>query len=89
MRPTGGQITCVRLLEELDGRWTTFVTVSWRDEEWSIVYDYLGKAPRRYKSVSLAIAHVRNDYDYFGRVIVDTLRRADTPERPERRSDKF
>lgn len=89
MRPQDGIVKAVRLLEDLDGIWTTLVCVSWRDDEWLVVFDYVGSGPRTYKSVALAVEHVRYAYNYFGRVTVETLRRADTPRRPKRRSDSF
>ncbi len=89
MRPKDGIVKAVRLVEDLDGIWTTHVCVSWHDDEWLIVFDYVGSGPRTYKSVALAVEHVRYAYSYFGRVMVETLRRADTPRRPKRRSDTF
>lgn len=89
MRPSDGIVKGVRLMEDLDGTWTTFVCVSWREDEWLIVFDYLGKGPRLYKSVALAVEHVRCAYSYFGRVMVETMRRSDSPPRAKRRSDAF
>ncbi len=89
MRPCDGIVKGVRLLEDLDGTWTTFVCVSWREDEWLIVFDYLGKGPRLYKSVALAVEHVRSAYRYFGRVMVETERRSDSAPRVKRRSDAF
>jgi hypothetical protein len=89
MRPHDGVIKSVRLVEDLDGIWTTLVCVSWRTDDWLVVYDYLGTGPRTYKSVALAVEHVRKSYNYYGRVMVDTLRRADTTPRVKRRSDAF
>lgn len=78
MRPSGGIVKAVRLLESADGVWTTYVCVSWRDDEWLIVFDYLGTGPRTYKSVALAVEHIRKSYNYFGRIMVDTLRRSES-----------
>jgi hypothetical protein len=86
-RPKDGTVTAARMVEDADGIWTTYVRLSWRLEEWLIVLEYTGTAPRKYKSASLGVEHIRHAYRYFGRIILETERRHDSPSRPKRRSD--
>jgi hypothetical protein len=71
LRPSGGAIVGVRIVEASDGTWSMYVKLSWKVGE-HLVAVYRSAQPKRYKSLSAAVAHCRAAYQYRGSIILET-----------------
>jgi len=67
----GTRLTEARLLEGEDGLWSMFVRISDRPGEFRLNL-YKSAAPKTYKDVALAIATLRDDFGYYGPIILST-----------------
>ena len=69
----GTKLTEARLLEGEDGLWSMFVRLSDRAGEFRLNL-YKSADPKTYKDVALAVATLREDFGYFGPIILSTER---------------
>lgn len=69
----GGSLKDVRLIEAEDGSWTMWVRLASRAGEYRLNI-YKSDAPKVYRDVALAIACCRDDFGYFGPIVLSTDR---------------
>ena len=69
----GGSLKDVRLIEGEDGSWTMWVRLASRAGEYRLNI-YKSDAPKVYRDVGLAVAALRDDFGYFGPIILSTDR---------------
>ena len=63
--------TTIVIVEASDGTWSMYVKLSWKVGE-HLVAVYRSAQPKRYKSLSAAVAHCRAAYHYRGSIILET-----------------
>lgn len=78
LRPQSGKVEGVRLVEATDSTWSMYVNLSWKSGE-HLVAVYRSNQPKRYKSVSAAVAHCREAYGYYGPIILETEKQEPPP----------
>lgn len=69
----GGTLKDCRLIEGEDGSWTMWVRLASRAGEYRLNI-YKSDAPKVYRDVGLAVAALRDDFGYFGPIILSTDR---------------
>jgi hypothetical protein len=69
----GGALKEVRLVESEDGAWTVWVRLASRAGEYRLNV-YKSDQPKIYRDVGLAVAACREDFGYFGPLILSTER---------------
>ena len=67
----GAHLTEARLIEAEDGTWSMLVRLSDRPGEFRLNL-YKSAAPKTYKDVALAFATLRDDFGYYGPIILST-----------------
>ena len=67
----GGALKDVRLIEAEDGGWTVWVRLASRPGEFRLNI-YKSDAPKVYRDVGLAIAMCRQDFGYYGPIVLST-----------------
>jgi len=72
---TGGSIIHVRMVESVDGEYSTWVSLADRPGEFRVSH-FHSDAPRTFRDPHLAIQSVRKDYGFIGEIILMTDRRA-------------
>lgn len=70
----GGQLTAARLVEDVEGLHTVWVRLADRPGEYRI-NQYHADVAKVFKDPSFAIAALRNDFHYYGDIILATDRR--------------
>ena len=75
----GTKLTEARLLEGEDGLWSMFVRLSDRAGEFRLNL-YKSADPKTYKDVALAVATLRDDFGYFGPIVLSTDKSASPRE---------
>lgn len=69
-RPEGGAITAVEIVQRDDGKWQTFVNVSWHPGKTFIVAQFTNYQVKLYTLALNAMRHVILKYHYEGAIIV-------------------
>jgi hypothetical protein len=69
----GGSLKEVRLTESEHGDWSVWLRLAGRTGEYRLA-KFKSDAPKLYRDVSLAVAACRDDFGYFGPIILSTDR---------------
>lgn len=69
----GGSLKEVRLTESEHGDWSVWLRLAGRAGEYRLA-KFKSDAPKLYRDVSLAVAACRDDFGYFGPIILSTDR---------------
>jgi hypothetical protein len=69
-RPASGEIESVKLIQMEDGNWLLRLGLSWKSGLECDVQHYDKRKPKLYSSISSAVRHVCDVYDYSGRIIL-------------------
>lgn len=67
----GGALKDVRLVQGEDRRWTIFVRMAGRPGEHRVNM-FKSDQPKTYRDLDLALATIRDDFGYYGAVILTT-----------------
>lgn len=78
LRPQSGRIVGVRIVEATDSTWCMYVRLSWKHGEY-LVAVYRSTQPKRYKSLTAAVAHCRDAYNYYGPITLETEKQEPSP----------
>jgi hypothetical protein len=69
-RPVSGEIESVKVIQMDDGSWLLRLGLSWKSGLECDVQHYDKRKPKLYSSISSAVRHVCDVYDYSGRIIL-------------------
>ncbi|CAN7646724.1 hypothetical protein LJR225_005071 [Phenylobacterium sp. LjRoot225] len=78
LRPQGGKVLGIRIVEANDSTWSMYVKLSWKRDE-LLVALYRSTEPKQYKSIAAAVAHCRDAYHYYGPIILETEKQEPPP----------
>lgn len=78
----GGALKEVRLVQGEDRRWIIYVRMTSRPGEHRVNM-FKSDQPKTYRDVDLALGTIRDDFGYYGPVILTTELTAETANRPE------
>jgi hypothetical protein len=70
MRPEGGMITALEIIQRDDAKWQINVNLSWKTDSRYTVYRYNVRRVKLYARLSAAIQHVLMKYQYDGVISV-------------------
>ena len=82
MQTRGVFVTEARLVEQRDETWAIWVRLSDRSGEFRL-NQTKSDEPKTYKDVSLAINAIRQEFDYYGSIVLSTDRTPDSFRRPD------
>jgi|GEM_PF-1264560 len=83
----GGSVVDCRVIEDAEGLWTIYVRLSDRPGEHRVNM-YKSDQPKTYRAVNLAVNTIRDDFRYFGPVVLSTERRAGGPRQTPSEGDE-
>ena len=76
----GGSLKEVRLTESEHGDWSVWLRLAGRAGEYRLA-KFKSDAPKLYRDVGLAVAACRDDFGYFGPIILSTDKQPSAPTR--------
>lgn len=70
LRPTGGKVEAVELIQRKDGKWQINVRVSWRAPGFYSVAKFSILEMKLYSFAATALRHIVDKYQFYGPIIV-------------------